>query len=81
VSEVSEVSEVSAAGESESPIQIRVGDLVGWAGATEIRSSFAGSLEGIIVLPGERVVSGQPVAWLRVETGHGHEPGTRSGPG
>ncbi len=73
--------EVGDAGDAASPIQIRVGDLVGWAGATEIRSSFAGSLEGIIVLPGERVVSGQPVAWLRVETGYGHEPGTRSGPG
>ena len=60
-----------------SPIHIRVGDLVGWAGASEIRSSFAGTLEGVIVLPGERVVSGQPVAWLRVstdeDTGPAHE--------
>ena len=46
-------------------IPIRVGDLVGWAGAAEIRSAFAGTLEGILVLPGERVVAGQPVAWLR----------------
>ncbi|MCU1493732.1 MAG: [acyl-carrier-protein] S-malonyltransferase, partial [Acidimicrobiaceae bacterium] len=49
------------------PIHIRVGDLVGWAGAAEIRSSFAGTLEGVLVLPGERVVSGQPVAWLRAD--------------
>lgn len=44
---------------------VLVGDLIGWAGETEIRSAFAGSLEGILVLPGERVVPGQPVAWLR----------------
>jgi [acyl-carrier-protein] S-malonyltransferase len=44
---------------------IAVGDLIGWAGEYEIRSPFSGSLEGIIVLAGERVVGGQPVAWLR----------------
>lgn len=48
------------------PLPIRVGELVGWAGEAEIRSPFAGDLQGIIVLPGERVVTGQPVAWLRV---------------
>ena len=46
-------------------IAVNVGDLVGWAGETEIRSPFAGELQGIIVLAGERVVTGQPVAWLR----------------
>jgi len=49
---------------SRAPIHLRVGDLVGWAGDAEIRSSFAGVLEDVLVLPGERVVSGQPVAWL-----------------
>ncbi len=49
------------------PIRVGVGDLIGWAGAAEIRSAFAGSLEGVLVLPGERVVAGQPVAWLRAE--------------
>ena len=44
---------------------IAVGDLVGHVGMTEIRSAFAGSVEGVLVLPGERVTSGQPVAWLR----------------
>ena len=44
---------------------VAVGDRVGWAGEAEIRSAFAGSLEGLLVLPGERVVPGQPVAWLR----------------
>jgi len=48
-----------------SVILVGVGDLVGWAGDHEVRSPFAGSLEGIIVLEGERVVTGQPVAWLR----------------
>jgi len=47
-------------------IHVSVGDLIGWAGETEIRSAFAGALAGILVLPGERVVHGQPVAWLRV---------------
>jgi [acyl-carrier-protein] S-malonyltransferase len=49
-------------------LSVVVGELVGWAGETEVRSPFAGSLEGIIVLEGERVVTGQPVAWLRVES-------------
>ena len=48
-------------------IHVAVGELIGWAGGTEIRSPFAGSLEGIIVLAGERVVGGQPVAWLRAD--------------
>ncbi len=46
-------------------IRVAVGDLVGWAGKTEIRSSFAGTLAGVLVLAGERVLHGQPVAWLR----------------
>ncbi len=47
-------------------VRVAVGDLVGWAGETEIRSAFAGTLAGVLVLAGERVVHGQPVAWLRV---------------
>lgn len=50
------------------PLQVAIGDLIGHAGAAEIRSPFEGTLMGVIVLPGERVVGGQPVAWLRVET-------------
>ena len=46
-------------------IHVAVGDLVGWAGTTEIRSAFAGMLAGVLVLAGERVLHGQPVAWLR----------------
>lgn len=47
------------------PVEVEVGGLVGLVGETEIRSAFAGSVEGVLVLPGERVNSGQPVAWLR----------------
>jgi [acyl-carrier-protein] S-malonyltransferase len=50
-------------------IVIAVGELIGWAGESEIRSPFAGTLQGIIVLAGERVVAGQPVAWLRASSG------------
>jgi [acyl-carrier-protein] S-malonyltransferase len=46
-------------------VRIGVGDLVGTVGTVEIRSAFGGSVEGILVLSGERVSSGQPVAWLR----------------
>jgi len=49
-------------------VEIAVGGLIGLVGATEIRSAFAGSLEGVLVLPGERVTTGQPVAWLRAST-------------
>jgi [acyl-carrier-protein] S-malonyltransferase len=52
-------------GGERSPVQVEVGGLVGLVGDTEIRSAFAGSLEGVLVLPGERVTAGQPVAWLR----------------
>jgi [acyl-carrier-protein] S-malonyltransferase len=44
---------------------IEVGDLIGHVGDREIRSAFAGRLEGVLVLPGERVLAGQPVAWVR----------------
>lgn len=46
-------------------LMIQVGDLVGRVGTVEIRSAFAGTIEGVLVLSGERVSSGQPVAWLR----------------
>jgi [acyl-carrier-protein] S-malonyltransferase len=54
-------------GGSVTPLQVQIGDLIGHAGSEEIRSPFAGTLMGVIVLHGERVVAGQPVAWLRVE--------------
>ncbi len=46
-------------------VRVEVGGLIGRVGSSEVRSAFEGSLEGVLVLPGERVASGQPVAWLR----------------
>ncbi|MHB8295129.1 MAG: ACP S-malonyltransferase [Acidimicrobiales bacterium] len=47
------------------PRLVRVGDQIGSAGAAEVRTSFPGALMGLLVLPGERVSAGQPVAWVR----------------
>ncbi|MDQ1356779.1 MAG: [acyl-carrier-protein] S-malonyltransferase [Acidimicrobiaceae bacterium] len=44
---------------------IEVGTVLGRVGGTDVRSPFAGWLMGMLALPGERVQSGQPVAWLR----------------
>ncbi len=60
---------LSADDDENDPLHIVVGDLIGWAGTSEIRSAFAGRLAGLLVLPGERVVHGQPVAWLRAAVG------------
>jgi [acyl-carrier-protein] S-malonyltransferase len=44
---------------------IGVGELLGRVADTEVRSPFAGWLMGMMAMPGERVVVGQPIAWLR----------------
>jgi [acyl-carrier-protein] S-malonyltransferase len=44
---------------------IDVGSVLGRVGEVEVRSPFAGWLMGMLALPGERVQTGQPVAWLR----------------
>jgi [acyl-carrier-protein] S-malonyltransferase len=44
---------------------IHVGTILGHVGNVEVCSPFAGWLMGMLALPGERVQSGQPVAWLR----------------
>jgi [acyl-carrier-protein] S-malonyltransferase len=44
---------------------IEVGTILGRVGGTDVRSPFAGWLMGMLALPGERVQTGQPVAWLR----------------
>ncbi len=44
---------------------IEVGTVLGHIGDHEVRSAFAGWLMGMLALPGERVQTGQPVAWLR----------------
>jgi [acyl-carrier-protein] S-malonyltransferase len=42
-----------------------VGDLVGTVGLTEVRTPFQGILVRWLAVRGERVVEGQPVAWIR----------------
>lgn len=44
---------------------VDVGTLLGWVGRDEIRSPFSGWLMGMLAQPGERVQTGQPIAWLR----------------
>ena len=44
------------------------GQLVGSVGTTEVRSAFAGSLQGLLAMTGERVTTSQPLAWLRAGT-------------
>jgi [acyl-carrier-protein] S-malonyltransferase len=43
---------------------IQVGTLLGTVAGVEVRSPFAGRLEGALAHPGERVQTGQPIAWL-----------------
>jgi [acyl-carrier-protein] S-malonyltransferase len=49
-------------------VELHVGDLVGWVGDVEVRSAFDGTLGGLLVIEGERVLSSQPVAWLRASS-------------
>lgn len=41
------------------------GAILGTVGAVEVRSAFAGDVQGFLALPGERVTARQPIAWLR----------------
>ncbi len=43
---------------------IEVGTMLGTVGQSEVRSPFAGRLEGTLARSGERVQTGQPIAWL-----------------
>ncbi|MGH9056602.1 MAG: acyltransferase domain-containing protein [Acidimicrobiales bacterium] len=45
-------------------VDIQVGTLIGTVGSSEVRSPFAGRLEGVLAHRGERVQTGQPIAWL-----------------
>ncbi len=46
---------------------VAVGDLLGSVGTAEVRTPFAGVVVGFLAHPGERVVPGEPIAWLRVQ--------------
>ncbi|MEO5680634.1 MAG: hypothetical protein ABIS47_13305, partial [Acidimicrobiales bacterium] len=43
---------------------LHVGGLLGTVNGTDVRSPFAGSLQGMLAVGGERVTEGQPIAWL-----------------
>ena len=43
---------------------LHVGGLLGTVNGTAVRSPFAGSLQGMLAVGGERLVEGQPIAWL-----------------
>ena len=43
---------------------LHVGGLLGTVNGTDVRSPFAGSLQGMLAVEGERLVEGQPIAWL-----------------
>jgi [acyl-carrier-protein] S-malonyltransferase len=45
---------------------VAVGGLLGHVGEIEVRSPFAGQISGMLAVSGERVMSGQPIAWLDV---------------
>lgn len=45
--------------------RIEVGDVLGRVGDHEVRSPFAGVVQNYIAVEGERVVTHQPIAWLR----------------
>jgi [acyl-carrier-protein] S-malonyltransferase len=50
-------------------VAVGVGDLLGTVGELEVRTPFAGLVVGFLAHGGERVVAGQPVAWLRLHAG------------
>lgn len=45
---------------------VRIGDLVGRVGVTEVRTPFPGEVVRWLSVAGERVQEGQPLVWLRV---------------
>jgi [acyl-carrier-protein] S-malonyltransferase len=47
--------------------RLAVGDRVGTVGLTDVRTPFHGILVRWLAVRGERVVEGQPVAWIRTE--------------
>lgn len=53
--------------EIDSGTDVKIGQLVGTVGESEVRSPFAGSLQGLLALDGEKVNTSQPLAWLRIK--------------
>lgn len=46
-------------------LRVEVGGLLGRVGGVEVRSAFSGLLQGMLAVDGERVMTGEPIAWLR----------------
>lgn len=44
---------------------VEAGDLLGTVAGLEVRTPFSGRIEGVLAHLGERVMSRQPIAWLR----------------
>ena len=44
--------------------RVEVGGLLGRIGDVDVRSSFSGEIRGMLAVSGERVTTGQPIAWL-----------------
>lgn len=44
--------------------RIEVGTVLGTVAGTDVLAPFAGTLQGCLAQPGERVQAGQPIAWL-----------------
>ena len=58
----------SAVGGDAGEVVVGVGALLGCVGENEVRTPFAGQLVGFMAHAGERVMAGQPLAWLRVRS-------------
>lgn len=44
---------------------IEAGTVVGHVNGTDVRTPFSGTVVGMLAVPGERVTTSQPIAWLR----------------
>jgi [acyl-carrier-protein] S-malonyltransferase len=59
----------TAGSPADPPSAVRVGELVGRVGVSEVRTPFDGQVIGWLAADGERVQEGQPLVWLRVPDG------------
>ena len=65
---LAEATAAPGSGEGSEPgTLLAVGDQVGTVGLTEVRTPFDGILVRWLAVRGERVVEGQPVAWIRTK--------------
>jgi [acyl-carrier-protein] S-malonyltransferase len=68
---LAEATAAPGSGEGQEPGSVlAVGDRVGTVGLTDVRTPFDGILVRWLAVRGERVVEGQPVAWIRSPGGY-----------